>query len=242
MHCFVAIGIFANAAPEQSAVCNGITRSLNIQFLTKQNSHLCRKCDLVEPLSSNLARLCVYCIVSSLEVCLNTTTKKRRHSNTCDTLDIAGPLAKIRKLNPDESSNSSLTDYPMQDDFTASLNTEYTTEPQMPVIREPLQTCLQNLFKTFAQFAIMDDLSPRIYFIFHFLTLLQQCGKDRVAPVLKLLPNGLIQNLLKVMVTNDATYEFILRYDFDLSSHANCKLHLLRIFVIVVCVFLGHTI
>lgn len=172
---------------------------------------LIRKCELIEPLSTNLARLCVYCIVSSLEVCLKTTTKKRRNSNICDSLDIAGPLAKIRRLNPDESSNSSLNDYPLQDDFATSMSTDYAAEPQIAVIREPLQTCLQNLFKTFAQFTVFDDLSPRIYFIFQLLMLLQQCGKDRVAPALKLLPPGLIQNLLKVMVTNDSTYEFILR-------------------------------
>lgn len=129
-----------------------------------------------------------------------------------DPLDIGGPLAKIRKLNPDETSNSSLNDYPMRDDdFTAALTTDTASEPQTPTIREPLQSCLSDLFKTFAQFAITDDLSPRIYFIFHFLTLLQQCGKDRVGPALKLLPNNFIQNLLKVMVTNDSTYDFILR-------------------------------
>lgn len=121
------------------------------------------------------------------------------------------PDCQIRKLNTDESSNSSLTDYPMQDDFSSTVSGMFC-EQSSPVIREPLQTCLQNLFKMFAQFTVADNLTPRIYFIFQFLTLLQQCGKDRVKPALKLLPNGLIQNLLKVMITNDFTYDFILKY------------------------------
>lgn len=128
----------------------------------------------------------------------------------CDPNDIGARMLKIRKLNPDESSNSSLNDYPMQDDFGNGI-TNTMTEQNAVTIKEPLHSCLQNLFKMFAQFTIADDLSPRICFIFQFLTLLQQCGKDRVTPVLKLLPSGLIQNLLKVMGTNDFTYDFILK-------------------------------
>lgn len=169
-----------------------------------------RKFELIEPQSTSLARLCVYCIISALELCLNSTTKKRKLSNASDSNDFAGRIAKMRKLNPDESSNSSLTDYPMQDDFSSTMAGIFTEQSQ-PVIREPLQTCLQNLFKMFAQFTVIDDLSPRICFIYQFLAMLQQCGKDRIAPALKLLPNGLIQNLLKVMATNDLAYDFILK-------------------------------
>lgn len=123
---------------------------------------------------------------------------------------MGGRMLKMRKLSPDESSNSSLNDYPMQDDFVGTASNKMT-EQNAVTIKEPLQSCLLNLFKMFAQFTIVDDLSPRICFIFQFLTLLQQCGKERATPVLKLLPNGLIQNLLKVMGTNDFTYDFILK-------------------------------
>lgn len=165
---------------------------------------------MIEPQSTCLARLCVYAIIATLDLCLSSTSKKRPHSRSEEPADFNVRSAKIRKLNSDDSSNSSLTDYPMESDFSDSVTGDFT-EQNLPVIREPLQSCLQNLFKMFAQFTVIDDLSPRISFIFQFLTLLQQCGGERVTPALKLLPIGLIQSLLKVMMTNDLTYDFILK-------------------------------
>lgn len=79
------------------------------------------------------------------------------------------------------------------------------------IISEEFKNCLKNLFKMFGQFIILGDLSPKTYFIFQFLSLLVQCGRDRVKPILKFLPPGLIQNLLKVIVTEELTVGFILR-------------------------------
>lgn len=83
------------------------------------------------------------------------------------------------------------------------------------VVAEPLRSAVQGLFKSFAQFVAVDDLSPKVYFIHAFLSLLVQCGgggQDRVRPLLKLLPQGLVQNLLKVIVTDESTIGFILRF------------------------------
>ena len=184
------------------------------------NQHRFRNFELVEPQSTVLARLCVYCIVSTLEQPLTGHQKKRGHntmgdgtSSSSDDL-LTGPMAKMRKL--DEANNTNMNDFSAIMDSANGLTGNAggggaSSLEQPTTIREPLQTCLTNLFKTFGQFAVFDDLSPKIYFVFHFLTLLQQCGKDRIKPVLKLLPPGLVQNLLKVMITNEFTYDFILK-------------------------------
>lgn len=87
-------------------------------------------------------------------------------------------------------------------------------------IREPLKDCLRNLFNIFAQFIVTDDFSPKMQFIFQFLSLLVQCGKSqRISPILNLLPNSLVQNLLKTIATEDLSVGFILRLH-DLTSAA----------------------
>lgn len=94
-----------------------------------------------------------------------------------------------------------------------SLPPSSSTPPN--VVAEPLRSAVQGLFKSFAQFVAVDDLSPKVYFIHAFLSLLVQCGgggQDRVRPLLKLLPQGLVQNLLKVIVTDESTIGFILRF------------------------------
>lgn len=129
--------------------------------------------------------------------------KRRSRPSETDDVDMLGPMLKARKLEADGSNIN---------DVTHEASTVMATQDAPVVVHEPLQTGLQSLFKTFAQFVAVDDLSPRICFIAHFLYLLVQCGRDRIKPVLKLLPPGLVQNLLKVMVTDDRTVGFILRY------------------------------
>lgn len=148
-----------------------------------------------------LARLCVYCILATIELPNTSQSKKRPHSNDNEELDNLAPLLKTRKLNNDDSSSS---DY--------VFDSVSSAREQPPIsIREPIQQCLQQLFKTFGQFLLADDLTPKIYFIFHFLTLLVQCGRDRVRQVLKMLPTGLVQNLLKIIATDELSVGFILK-------------------------------
>lgn len=163
---------------------------------------------IVEPHLSVLARLCVYCMLSTMESPAQ-PSKKRSRSDIEDIENLC-TNTKIRKLNMDHSGDSSSSDY-----FTENI---ITREPPTTV-REPLQKCLQKLFKIFSQCLVNDGTSPEVYFIFHFLSLLVQCGKDRVKPVLKLLPQGMVQNLLKLVITDEVTVGFILRlYDLNTAS------------------------
>lgn len=160
---------------------------------------------MIEPQSTVLARLCVYTILATMDTTSTTPSRKRSHPSDSEDIDPAtAPLLKSRKLNPDVTGGDSSSN-----DFITE--TIANTRSESPTVREPLQSCLQNLFKIFAQFLKCDELSPKINFIFEFLLLLVQCGKDRIKPVLKLLPNGLVQNLLKIITTDEFTVGFILR-------------------------------
>lgn len=166
--------------------------------------------EITESQSYILARLCVYCIISNLET-RSTPMKKRSRSEDIDESSL-GNAAKLRKLtNPESSDNSSSSDFAME--------THQSSKEPPSIIKEPLQSTIQGIFKLFAQFVTTDELSPRVYFIFQFISLLVECGKDRVKPVLKLLPNNLIQNLLKVMVTDEITVGLICRiYDLRINT------------------------
>lgn len=126
--------------------------------------------------------------------------KKRTH----DSSDPSGRSAKVRKLNE----NSTISGESQDENGLSQTDQSNETE----TMKEPLQSCLQNLFRTFVMFTVTDELSPKTYFIYQFLLLLQQCGgTQRIKPVLKLLPQGLVQNLLKMINTNDSMHDFILR-------------------------------
>ncbi len=164
---------------------------------------------MIEPQSTVLARLCVYTILATLDASSTTPSRKRSHPSDSEDMDsVTAPLLKSRKLNPDVTgADSSSNDF-----ITEAIASGGRSES--PSVREPLQSCLQNLFKIFAQFLKCDELSPKINFIFEFLLLLVQCGKEKIKPVLKLLPNGLVQNLLKIITTDEFTVGFILRFVF----------------------------
>lgn len=130
-------------------------------------------------------------------------------------------LSKIRKLNgdndtcitdcvPDEVMNEEPSISIAQPSLSLGESTTSNKEPAI-TIREPLQSSLKNTFKTFSHFVTTDELSPRVYFIFQFISLLVQNGKDRITPILQLIPNTLMQNLLKVMMTDDITIGLICR-------------------------------
>ena len=113
------------------------------------------------------------------------------------------PTTKIRKLEGTSVDSADfLMDQIMSRDASSSSNS---------TLKEPLQYCLQTLFRTFSQYIISDELSPKIYFMFQFFSLLVQIGKDRVKPVLKIIPNGLISNLIKINAIGDMSIGIILR-------------------------------
>lgn len=159
----------------------------------------CRKFELIEPQLSVLARLCVYCIASALEHDTRIIAKRRLH-NISDPSDTSGRSAKMRKL-----------DYPSGVFASVGVNNQAQDESTTYPIREPLLSCFQNLFNIFAQITITDELTPKLYFVQKFLTFLQECGSNRIVSVFSLMPSGLIPNLLKVMNTNDFSYDFILK-------------------------------
>lgn len=156
---------------------------------------------MIEAQATVLARLCVYCIISALDAPIK--IKKRSHAMS-DNSDSSGRLSKVRKLNDNSTASGEI-----KEEIDAS---QMDQSNDKDAIREPLLTCLQSLFKNFAMFAMTDELSPKTYFIYQFLLLLQQCGGPiRIKPILKLVPQGLVQNLLKVLKTNDTMFDFILR-------------------------------
>jgi mediator of RNA polymerase II transcription subunit 24 len=127
----------------------------------------------------------------------NIITKKR--SRNADDEDSYSPTVKARKLLEQGSVGS-------------GLGTESDSGDSSYFIKESLQHCLQNLFKTFQAEVSTDELSTKVYFIFQFFSLLVQCGKtDRIKHILKLIPNGLIQNLLKIIPIDELSVGFILR-------------------------------
>lgn len=125
----------------------------------------------------------------------------------CGSFDCKSRLAKVRKLNDNSTAPGEIKEE------VGSKKSDQSND--VDIVREPLQSCLQNLFKSFTIFTNTDELSPRTYFIYQFLLLLQTCGGPRRSkPVLKLLPQGLVQNLLKVLNTDDSMYDFVLRLAF----------------------------
>lgn len=118
--------------------------------------------------------------------------------------DTVGPMLKARKLDGDSDSNAADFVYDMAPPTTTTSANKFGS-------LEPLQIALMQLFRQFAHFVQIDQLSPKIYFISQFLTLLVQLGGDRVKPLLRLAPAGLMQNLLRVTVCDDYTAGFLLR-------------------------------
>lgn len=186
-----------------------------------------RNIELLAPHSSVLARLCVMCILATMDATAATADtkspagQKRRHSPSANNgdgndnasgspaagdldLDTVGPMLKARKLDGDLD--------PIGGDFVYDMAPPAATSTaQRPNSLEPLHAALVQLFRQFAHFVQIDQLSPKIYFISQFLTLLVQLGGDRVKPLLRLAPAGLMQNLLRVTVCDDYTAGFLLR-------------------------------
>ncbi|EDV50726.1 mediator of RNA polymerase II transcription subunit 24 [Drosophila erecta] len=182
--------------------------------------------DINEPQSLVLARLCVYCIISCLESrkgnATSALTAMKKRSRSHDEEELAANAAKVRKVIGDGSDNSSdFTDTTTGAGLAALLGSSSTSELRTTplTLREPLQTSVQHIFGVFLQFVSGDELSPKAVFVYQFISLLVECGGERVAPVLRLLPNGLVQQLLKVLVTDDIKVGLISRlYDLRLQA------------------------
>ncbi|XP_038207248.1 mediator of RNA polymerase II transcription subunit 24 [Zerene cesonia] len=148
------------------------------------NAKLCE--ELVEPQSALLAKLCVYCIFAALGQSTQVKSqgsRKRRHEDV-DDLDTMSS-SKLRRLND----NSSDAMYYSQGQSSSGI-----------MLKEPLQTCLEMLFKSFSQLAGKNgQITPQTQFIFEFLVYIIQCGQDRAQLILQKMPSELVPILIKAL-------------------------------------------
>ncbi|EDW79003.1 uncharacterized protein Dwil_GK12010 [Drosophila willistoni] len=185
--------------------------------------------DINEPQSLVLARLCVSCIISCLETRSSSACvasfKKRSRSH--DEEDMTANTPKVRKVMGDGNSDNS-NDFADASGLVGSgtgktllsstaTSSDVRATPQN--LKESLQSSIQHIFGVFVQFVSGDELSPKAIFVYQFISLLIECGGERVAPVLRLLPSNLVQQLLKVMATEDIGVGLISRL-YDLRSTA----------------------
>lgn len=163
---------------------------------------------MIEPQLSALARLCVYCIISTLGI---KPAKAKTLPNGTD--DNERP-AKIRKLedSPFDILASGQEKGPnlINADNNGTPMTSATTTTKFKM-REPLRICLRDLLQSLYQLTFTNELTPKVVFVHQFLTYLHRCDRNRIGPVLNLIPTGLMKNLLKVMSTNEFSYDYILR-------------------------------
>uniref|UniRef100_A0A182Y2W0 Mediator of RNA polymerase II transcription subunit 24 n=1 Tax=Anopheles stephensi TaxID=30069 RepID=A0A182Y2W0_ANOST len=150
--------------------------------------------EIVDPQSRVLAKLCVYCIIVTMEASITASKKRTRATvgSELEDIDSLCTSAKLRKIELDgmgvgcEATGGN--DFALESALDSVASWDGAS---VPSLKEPLQGCLQTLFRTFTQYITTDELSPKVYFIFQFLSLLVESGRDRIACVLKLLPNGL---------------------------------------------------
>lgn len=171
--------------------------------------------ELVEPQSSILAKLCVYCIFSTLEYnnsnpYRGNSRKRVRRDLDADELDALGvPANKILRLNETGDSNPIFG--------SQSPQTQNSTNGQKSIIlRDPLATALNGLFTTFTFLAGRDgEVSQQTHFILQFLRLMVQCGKDRTRIVLQGMPQTLVPCLLKALPESFSTDILLRFYDIQ---------------------------
>lgn len=150
---------------------------------------------ITEPQSKALAKLSIYSILATMDFIDQSSQKKRARSDDDD----LSPAAKLRKTGIDQSVA-----------IEATTSSEKDSSSQQ--LRESLKISLQDLFKVFYQQVLTDELSPKVNFIFQFFSLLVQYEKSvKIKSILKLIPNGLVLNLLKLIPFEDLSYGFILR-------------------------------
>lgn len=155
-----------------------------------------RSDELVEPQSSILAKLCVYCIFSTLEYnnsnpYRGNNRKRIRHDLDADELETLGmPANKLLRLG---EAGENVPIFGSQNSQTQGTN----NGKKSFVLREPLMTALSNLFNIFAFLAGRDsEVSQQTHFIFQFLRLTVQCGKERTRIVLQGMPQTLVCKII----------------------------------------------
>lgn len=164
------------------------------EFYFKSSFVLNRFSKLKESQSRILAKLCVYAILSTMDT--SDTSRKRPREDDDD----LSPMTKMRKTGIEQQSVGSGSEGSAGD------------KDQSSQLKESLRSSLQDLFKIFHQQAATDEFSPKINFIFQFLSLLVQLEKSvKLKAILKLIPNGLIMNLLKIVPEEDLSFGFVLR-------------------------------
>lgn len=84
-------------------------------------------------------------------------------------------------------------------------------KPSAVEIQEPLNSCLQNLFKTLHKLTFSSDLTPKVLFVRQFLIYLHRCGGESILSVLNIFPADLMKNLLKIPNDSTFNYDFVLR-------------------------------
>uniref|UniRef100_A0A182JVK1 Mediator of RNA polymerase II transcription subunit 24 n=1 Tax=Anopheles christyi TaxID=43041 RepID=A0A182JVK1_9DIPT len=164
--------------------------------------------EIVDPQSRVLAKLCVYCIIVTMETSLSATKKRTRGTagTELEDLDSLCTSAKLRKIELDGISVGCEATSGNEFALEGALEPQGSWEAgSVTSLKEPLQGCLQTLFRSFTQHITTDELSPKVYFVFQFLSLLVESGRERIMCVLKLIPNGLVQNLLKINATDEMT-------------------------------------
>ncbi|KAH0545736.1 mediator of RNA polymerase II transcription subunit 24 [Cotesia glomerata] len=171
---------------------------------------------LVEPQSSELAKLCVYCILSTLEFNNsnpqkgNNRKRTRRDLESEDMEAICGPANKLLRLNETGDSNTIFGSNSPQ----ASGPTNGTQKSL--VLRDPLLSTLNGLFKTLNYLAARDgQVSQQTHFILQFLKIMVQCGKDRTRVVLQGMPQTLVPCLLKALPELFTTDLLLRLYDIQ---------------------------
>ncbi|XP_028177541.1 mediator of RNA polymerase II transcription subunit 24 [Ostrinia nubilalis] len=168
------------------------------------NAKLCE--ELVEPQSAILAKLAVYCLYAALEQSnwnnKGHNARKRRHDDSED-LDSMCSSNKVRRLN----------------DNTSDSNSMYYSQGSVSgvVLKEPLQSALESLFKSFSQLAGKNgEVTPQTHFILEFLVYVVQCGQDRAQIILQKMPSELVPTLIKAL-PDSFSISLILRL-YDLST------------------------
>lgn len=181
-----AISIQLFAVSSRRIVCCGRARKLTYEFC-------CRSDELVEPQSSILAKLCVYCIFSTLEYnnsnpYRGNSRKRVRHDLDADELDVHGVSAnKLLRLNETGENVPIFSSQSPQTQGSSNGKKSF-------VLRDPLLTALNNLFIVFAYLAGRDgEVSQQTHFILQFLRLTVQCGKERTRIVLQGMPQTLVR-------------------------------------------------
>ncbi|XP_045779148.1 mediator of RNA polymerase II transcription subunit 24 [Maniola jurtina] len=165
------------------------------------NAKLCE--DLVEPQSAILAKLSVYCIYAALENSMSNRvhpSRKRRHDDSED-IEMSAS-SKLRRLN-DNSSDTTMY-------YSQGLSSSM-------IIKEPLQSSLEMLYKSFLQLAGKNgEVTPQTQFIFEFLLYAVQCGQERAQVILQKMPSEIVSTLIKALPDN-FNIGLILRL-YDLST------------------------